>query len=112
SSRYRSIRGQSEHHGVVRWHLRGEGEFVAGERPQQMVRFEAFPVVDAGGCTAGGKYVREIERVRVAHRHDQKAQVISTETPVDLHEIREQNEANAIADDALWHRPAAKGRYR
>src|SRR5258708_6979191 len=66
-----------------------------------MVRFEAFPVVYAGGCAAGGKYVREIERVRVAHRHDQKAQIIPTEPQVDLHEIRQREEAPAIADDAL-----------
>jgi hypothetical protein len=53
-----------------------------------MFRFEAFPVVDAGSSAAGGKYVREKQRVRVAHRHDQKAQIMSSETPVGLHETR------------------------
>src|SRR6202790_224375 len=66
-----------------------------------MVRFETLPVVDAGACAAGGKYVREIERVRMAHRHDQKTQIISTETPVGLQEICQQDQATAIADDAL-----------
>src|SRR5271165_193086 len=66
-----------------------------------MVRFEAFSVVDAGACAASGKYVREIERVRVAHRHNQKGQIISTETPVDLREIREKDEATTVANDAL-----------
>src|ERR1700675_1439959 len=66
-----------------------------------MVRFETLPVVDAGACAAGGKYVREKERVRVAHRHDQKAQIISTETPVGLQEICQQDQATAIADYAL-----------
>jgi hypothetical protein len=53
-----------------------------------MFRFEAFPVVHAGGCAAGGKYMREKQRVRVAHRHDQKAEIVSTKTPAGLREIR------------------------
>src|ERR1700730_12571345 len=66
-----------------------------------MVRFETFPVVDADACAASGKYVREKERVRMAHRHDQKAQIVSTETPVGLQEIRQQDQATAIADYSL-----------
>src|ERR1700720_3898646 len=66
-----------------------------------MVRFETLPVVDAGACAAGGKYVREKERVRMAHRHDQKAQIISSETPVGLQEICQQDQATAIADYTL-----------
>src|SRR6202048_2701392 len=66
-----------------------------------MVRVASLSVVAAGACAAGGKYVHEIERVRMAHRHDQKAQIISTETPVGLQEICQQDQATAIADYAL-----------
>ena len=66
-----------------------------------MFRFEAFPIVDAGACAAVGKYVREIERVRVAHRHDQKAGIVSTKAPVRLQQIRLKDQTAAIADHTL-----------
>src|ERR1700741_707878 len=66
-----------------------------------MFRFEGFPVVDAGSSAAGGKYVREKQRVRMAHRHDQKPQIVSTETPVDLREITLKNQAATSSNGAL-----------
>ena len=72
-----------------------------GERLQEMIRLEAFPVVDAASGAAGGKDVGEKERVRVAHRHDQKAGIVSTKAPVRLQEIRLKDQTATIADDAL-----------
>ena len=37
----------------------------------------------------------------MAHRHDQKAQIISTEAPVDLDEVRQKDQAAARSNSAL-----------
>jgi len=62
---------------------------------------------------AGGKYLREIERVRMSHRHNQEAQIISLATGERNFQVRNGlNPAKLLANDVRFLKPNKPDSFR
>ncbi len=66
-----------------------------------MLGIEARAAVDRAGAAAVGERGREVERVRVAQRHDQERGVAPAEAELDLGHEREHRTAGVRPDRAL-----------
>ena len=97
----RIVGRQAEHHDVMGRHQRGEGRVPVGERAHEVLGVEALAAVDRAGRAAIGEGAEEVERVGVAHRHDQQAGVARAEAKLDVGHQRQQRAAAVAADRAL-----------
>ncbi len=92
---------QSQRHDVVRGDERRERDVLRRHRREERLRIEAPAVVDDAGRAEVGEREREVERVRVAHRHHQQRRVVAREAHVERRHERDQRAALVVADRAL-----------
>ena len=92
---------QAEHHDVVRRHQRGEGRTTFGQCPT-MFGVKALARIDRVGAAAIAERAKEVQRIRVAHRHDQKRAVVAVQPEFDLRDHRQQHARCGGSAPRLW----------
>ena len=94
--------GERQHHRVVCRHQRGERGDALAKNARAVLRIEALAAVDCRGRAAIGEGAEEVERVGVAHRHDEQRAVVAVHAEFDLRDERQHGAAAMIAYRALW----------
>jgi hypothetical protein len=85
----------------MRRHERRERDPLRRDRREQRLRIEVLTVVDDDGRADVGKRATEVQRVRVAHRHDEQRRVGGGQAHVERRDERDQREAFVIANGSL-----------
>ena len=75
---------QAEHHDVVGRHQRGERRSAFGQRLDAVLGVEALARIDRCDAAAIAERAEEVERVRMAHRHDQESAIVPVNPKLDL----------------------------
>ena len=93
---------QRQHHGVVSRNQRCECGDALAKNARAVLWIEALAAINGGDRPAIGEGAEEVERVGVAHRHDEQRAVVAMQAEFDLGDERQHGATAMIAYRALW----------